>query len=244
MEDSHHTNRETVLEVRALRCTLQNTPILRGVDLALPAGSITVLLGPNGAGKSTLLALLSGCLNRYDGEILLRGEPLDKHPKLKNLIGYLPDTPPLYPDLTVTEQLYFSGRLHGLEGGALEQAIDTVMQECELQDKARQLTAQLSKGYRQRTALAQALLHKPALLLLDEPTEGLDPGQILKLRELLLSRARQGTSILLSTHLLDEAQQLADQVLFLHQGRISHAEAEAGSLETRYRALFQPEEPA
>ncbi|MGV6858610.1 MAG: ABC transporter ATP-binding protein [bacterium] len=233
-----------LLECRGLHCQRGRHTVIKGIALQLHPGEITVLLGLNGAGKSTLLQLLSGCLNDYRGEILIQGKALDNHPRMKNLLGYLPDSPPIYPDITVEEQLQFSAQLHGLRSASQRENVVQALEACQLEEKRHTLISSLSKGYRQRVGLAQAILHKPRILLLDEPTEGLDPGQILHLRRLLLHLAKQGVAILLSTHLLDEARNIAHHLHVFRDGTLMQVDMEtvnsqAGqTLETLYEALL------
>ncbi len=202
------------LTARELSCHRDGTQVLTPLNLTLNAGEVCVLLGPNGAGKSTLLQILAGCRTADTGTLAFA----DK--SNTGRVGYLPDTPPLYNDLTITEQLTFAATLQRMSKAALSTRIKEVMALCHISERQHQLIGQLSKGYRQRTGLAQALIHSPSLLLLDEPTEGLDPGQIINLRQLIKNLAAEGTAILLSTHLLDEARHIASRVLFLNKGQL------------------------
>lgn len=191
------------------------------VSLVLEPGHILGLLGINGAGKSSLLAILAGQLPWDAGELWFDGQVIHAHPPaLRQRMGYLPEILPLYPRLTLTEQLRWSGRLFGLRGVALDQAVELALLESQLTAEARCFISRLSKGQRQRLATAQALLHGPDLLLLDEPTSGLDPMQ----RDALLTRLREerrrGAAILLSSHVLSEVEAVADRVLLLHAGAV------------------------
>ena len=194
--------------------------LLRGISLNLRAGEIVVLLGTNGAGKSTLLHLLAGVLHPQQGEVLLAGRNVHTEPACRQQLGYLPDRPPLYDELTIEQQLAYAASLFRVPAKQQRKHIDAALEQWQLLPRRKQNTRSLSKGWRQRCGLAQATLHQPAFLLLDEPGEGLDPGQLMHLRESLKEYAQQGMGILLSTHLLEEARHLGDRVLILEEGQI------------------------
>ncbi|HUD41364.1 MAG TPA: ABC transporter ATP-binding protein [Dokdonella sp.] len=196
--------------------------IVDAIDLTIDKGEVVGLLGVNGAGKSTTLRLIAGVLSPDRGRVRINGCELDEHPTLaRRAIGYLPEDPPLYAELSVVEYLRFCGRLHGLSGGRLRAAIERAIERCDLGEVRRRLTGALSKGYRQRVGIAQAIVHEPDLIVLDEPASGLDPVQALKLRELVRSLGEQH-AVVLSTHLLSDVAACCDRVAVLHRGRIRH----------------------
>jgi ABC-2 type transport system ATP-binding protein len=184
-------------------------------------GECVGFLGLNGAGKSTTLRLLSCLLLPTSGNIRVRGLDVVASPhEIRKLIGYLPDTPPLYPEMTVAEYLEFAGRLRGLAGAELEKRRGRVYELCSLRSVASAPISQLSHGYRQRVGIAQAIIHAPALLILDEPIQGLDPVQIVEMRK-MIGELRGEHTILLSTHILTEIEATCDRILVMHQGRIA-----------------------
>jgi len=193
---------------------------LAGVDLELARGEVLALLGVNGAGKSTLLKLLAGVLKPDAGTIRIAGEDLLGNPTAaRRLIGYLPERAPLYRDLTVAEGLDFCLRLRGLRGAAARAARDRALARCGLAEVARRLSGVLSRGQQQRVGLAQAVVHAPALLLLDEPTAGLDPVQTAGFHTLVLELAADA-AVVLSTHQLHDVEACASRVAILHEGRV------------------------
>lgn len=220
---------EAVLDVASLSRRFGPRQAVDALNLRLEPGNILGLLGPNGAGKTTCLQMLAGQLAPSAGRIHLCGHDLNAAPRqAKRLLGYLPERPPLYPDLRLDEYLNYAARLHGLKGTGLRDAIGAVMAECGLESVRRRLLGHLSKGYRQRAGLAQALLHDPALLLLDEPGDGLDPRQSHELRALIRRRAEHGCAVIFSSHRLDEVQSLCTSVLMLNQGQVSYQGALEG----------------
>jgi ABC-2 type transport system ATP-binding protein len=185
------------------------------------AGECIGFLGLNGAGKSTTLRLLSCLLLPTTGRISVRGLDVVSHPhEIRKLIGYLPDTPPLYGEMTVREYLDFSGRLRGLSGAALDKQRERAARLCSVKEVLRTPIGQLSHGYRQRVGIAQAIIHAPTLLILDEPIQGLDPVQIVEMRK-MIGELRGEHTILLSTHILTEIEATCDRILVMHQGRIA-----------------------
>lgn len=196
---------------------------VQDLSLALPPGQVLGLLGVNGAGKSTTLAMIAGALRPDSGAIRLNGEDFLERPELaRRLIGWLPERAPVWPELTVAEHLDAHGRLRGLAGTALRAARDATLARLELQPLARRLAGTLSQGQRQRLGLACALLHRPALLVLDEPANALDPVQVTVLRALIREQAAAGTAVILSTHVLVEVTAVCDRVAILHEGRLRH----------------------
>ncbi|MEO8408967.1 MAG: ABC transporter ATP-binding protein [Propionivibrio sp.] len=183
-------------------------------------GEVIGLLGTNGAGKSTTMNLLTGCLPPSSGTVTICGHNLHDEPlRAKRHIGYLPEIPPLYMDMSVDEQLTFAARLRRVDKTLLRAEIDRVCELANVTDVRRRLIEQLSKGYRQRVGLAQALVGSPELLILDEPTAGLDPKQILDMRE-LIATLRERHTIVISSHILAEIASLCSRLLILKQGRL------------------------
>lgn len=198
------------------------------LDLELKRGEVLGLLGPNGAGKSTTMQMLTGNLAPSSGSIAVCGIDLLEQPKLaKAKIGYLPETPPLYRELTVDEFLTFCGRLHRITPTSLAQAVQEAKVRCGLADMGRRLIAHLSKGYQQRVGIAQAILHKPDVVILDEPTVGLDPNQIRDIRA-LIRELSANHSVILSTHILPEVEAVCDRVHIMHQGKIVFSDSIEG----------------
>ncbi len=202
---------------------------VEGLSLQLRAGQVLGLLGVNGAGKSTTLSMIAGALRPDSGEIKLNGRDFLEQPELaRRLIGWLPERAPIWAELSVNEHLEAHGRLRGLKGAALRQASTAIVERLELQPLARRLAGVLSQGQRQRLGLACALLHRPALLVLDEPANALDPIQVAALRGLIREQAGAGTAVILSTHLLTEVTAVCDRVAILHEGTLRHDDAVHG----------------
>jgi ABC-2 type transport system ATP-binding protein len=206
---------------------------LDGIDLELRRGEILGLLGPNGAGKTTCLRLLSGTLAPSRGRVQILDADLSREPiQAKRLIGYLPERPPLYPELRVDEFLHHCARLRRIPRPEIANAVRRAKVRCGLGTVGGHLIGTLSKGFRQRIGIAQAILHRPRVLILDEPTEGLDPLQIRDVRVLLRELARD-CGIILSSHLLAEIQAICDRVLVLHRGRLVREEPVGTAPNTR-----------
>lgn len=190
--------------------------ILKNLTLRLKKGEIIGFLGPNGAGKTTLMKILTGYLTQWEGSVRFETHDLKKDPQsVQRQLGYLPENNPLYGDMFVKEYLLFVGGLYGLTAMPIEDIAAKVGLEQHLNKKI----TTLSKGYKQRVGLAAALLHDPQLLILDEPTTGLDPNQLGEIRQLILDLGKEKT-IFLSTHILSEVEALCDRVVILHQGKI------------------------
>jgi len=197
-----------------------------GFDVA--PGEILGFLGPNGAGKTTTMRIVTGFVPATSGTVSVAGYDVFEHPlEVKRRIGYLPEQPPVYPELTVSEYLRFVGRIKGLARRALSAAVDRVLASCGLADVRGRRIGNLSKGYRQRVGLAQALIHDPPVLILDEPTVGLDPKQIIEVRELIRGLGGAHT-VILSTHILPEVTATCQRVVIINEGRIVAVDTHAG----------------
>jgi ABC-2 type transport system ATP-binding protein len=197
------------------------------VSFTVAKGQVLGFLGPNGAGKTTTMQMLCGNIAPSSGQIYLNGFDLQKQAKLaKQCLGYLPDTPPLYKGLTVQEFLRYCGQLHGIANNAIAKAVDEAMERCALTAVAKRLIALLSKGFQQRVGFAQAILHKPGIIILDEPTVGLDPIQIREIRS-LIRELGQNHGVILSTHRLSEVQESCSHVQIIHQGQLILSESVA-----------------
>lgn len=228
-----------VLQLEHLDRRRAGRPAVRDLSLTLERGQVLGLLGINGAGKSTTLAMIAGALRPDRGAIHLNGEDFLERPELaRRRLGWLPERAPLWPELTVSEHLDAHGRLRGLHGAALRQARTATLERLELQPLARRLAGVLSQGQRQRLGLACALLHRPALLVLDEPANALDPVQVAALRKLIREEAAQGTAVILSTHLLAEVTAVCDRVAILHEGTLRHDGPVAGTDPRQLEQLF------
>nr|WP_275984082.1 ABC transporter ATP-binding protein [Paenibacillus hamazuiensis] len=190
------------------------------IDFSMSRGEIVGFLGPNGAGKTTTMRMITGYLNPTKGSILIDGLSMADHPKkARQKIGYLPETPPLYPEMSVRAYLQFIADLRGIPAREQKGRIGEVIERLGLQGREKQIIRSLSKGYKQRIGLAQAILHRPDLLVLDEPTSGLDPKQIIEIRQLIRELGENHT-VLLSTHILPEINTLCNRVLIINQGKI------------------------
>lgn len=193
---------------------------LEDISFSIHAGEIVAFLGPNGAGKTTTMRILTGFMPPTSGTVTVAEvDCLERPWEVKKHIGYLPETPPLYLELTVQEYLTFVGRIKRLEGAQLSKRMDYIIQETGLEEVRGRVIGHLSRGYRQRVGLAQALLHDPPVLILDEPTTGLDPNQIIEIRNLIKNLAGSHT-IILSTHLLAEATAICQRVIIINKGKI------------------------
>lgn len=190
------------------------------VSFEVKQGEIVGLLGPNGAGKSTTMKILTTYLYPTSGKAWVGGFDVLENPvAVRQHIGYLPEILPLYMDMEVAEYLDFVGRARGLDGAKLRERTGIVLDECGLRPMYRKVIRELSKGYKQRTALAQALIHDPDIIILDEPTSGLDPHQIIEIRQLIRSLA-EGRTVILSTHILGEVEATADRIVIINRGSI------------------------
>lgn len=190
------------------------------VSFTAYAGEIVGLLGQNGAGKSTIMNMLAGSLTPTSGRVYVKRKDVARHPQaVKHDVGFLPELPPLYPELTVQEFLHFCCRIKSVHPKEEQRHLEEIMDLTGIQDVSRQVIMSLSKGYRQRVGLAQALCGNPEILLLDEPTAGFDPKQAVDFRKLIRKLSR-GKTILFSSHLLSEVQEICDRVLIVHHGKL------------------------
>lgn len=190
------------------------------VNFSVAKGEILAFLGPNGAGKTTTMRILTCFMPATSGTAKVAGFDIFESPmEVKRRIGYLPDNPPLYPEMTVSEYLQFVAKIKGVPNQRIKAALASALEKCNLGDVARRLIGNLSRGYRQRVGLAQAMIHNPDVLILDEPTVGLDPKQIIEIRELIKGLGGEHT-IVLSTHILPEATAVSQKVVIINRGRI------------------------
>jgi ABC-2 type transport system ATP-binding protein len=209
-----------VIEVQHLTKRYGPFTAVDDVSFRVERGEILGFLGPNGAGKTTTMRILTGYMPPTDGHALVAGyDVLDKPIEAKRRTGYLPETPPLYPDMTVRDYLMFCARIKGVPRADRKTRVGTVMERTRVADMAARQCGKLSKGYRQRVGLAQALLHNPDVLILDEPTAGLDPKQIIETRQLIKQLAGDHT-IILSTHILPEVSQTCQRVVIINRGKV------------------------
>jgi len=210
-----------MIQVRQLSRYYDDFLAVDGVSFQIGRGEIVGLLGHNGAGKSTIMKMLTGYLEPSHGQVLIDGEDVAAHrEKARMRIGYLPENCPVYPEMTVIDFLDYTATLRGLTASQRPAAIRQVIKQTELAEKAASVIATLSRGFCQRVGLAQALLHNPDILILDEPTNGLDPRQIIHVRE-LIRRLGEHATVIVSTHILQEVEALCDRVLILRQGRLA-----------------------
>jgi len=209
-----------MIEVANLSKRYGDLAAVRDVSFTAPTGQILGFLGPNGAGKTTTMRMLTCFLTPTGGSATVAGFDILEQPlEVKKRIGYLPETPPVYPEMRIGEYLSFVGQLKGLSGSDLPARVDYATERCAIADVRDKIIGKLSKGYRQRVGLAQAIIHNPDVLILDEPTAGLDPKQINETRDLIKSLAGDHT-IILSTHILPEVSQTCEQVIIINKGKI------------------------
>jgi ABC-2 type transport system ATP-binding protein len=209
-----------MIEVEKLTKVYVDVPVVNDVSFFVPEGQVVGFLGPNGAGKTTAMRMITAFLPPTAGRIVVAGVDLDQDPVgLRSNVGYLPENVPLYPEMRVDEYLHFRASVEGVPRAEIRSRMDEVVDRCLLGDVRRQVVGTLSKGYRQRVGLAGALIHKPQVLILDEPTVGLDPNQIIKVRELITELGADHT-VILSTHILPEVEQVCERVFIIDRGRI------------------------
>ena len=209
-----------MIEVRNLTKRYGNHTAVSDLSFTIENGVIYGFLGPNGAGKSTTMNIITGCLGATEGEVLVDGHSISEEPLLaKKSIGYLPEQPPLYSDMTPMEYLRFVASAKGLPRGEQASQIDRVMDKTGIRSVRDRLIRNLSKGFRQRVGIAQALLGNPEVIILDEPTVGLDPAQIIEIRDLIRELGKDHT-IILSSHILSEVQTVCDSIMIISGGRL------------------------
>ncbi len=209
-----------MIEVQHLSKTYGSTAAIEDVDFSVEKGEILGFLGPNGAGKTTTMRILSGYIPATTGTARIAGYDVHEQSlEVRRNIGYLPETPPLYPDMTVEGFLRFVARIKGVAAGDRISRVNWSIERCQLEDKRQVLIRKLSKGYKQRVGIAQAIVHAPPAIILDEPTVGLDPKQIIEVRNLIKSLAGEHT-IILSTHILPEVSMTCDRVTIINGGKV------------------------
>jgi len=229
-----------LLELDHVGRRLAGRAVLHDVSFSLRRDDVLGLLGVNGAGKSTTLAIIAGVLRPDTGSVRIDGKHVDDDGRtMRDRIGWVPESVPLWPELTVAEALDGCGRLRGLPKPTRKTALERELARLELTDIAQRLCGQLSLGQKRRVGLAQALLHDPDLLVLDEPGNGLDPVQAAQLRE-LIAKLKPGRGIILSSHDLAEVEAMCNRVVILHAGRVRHdgaLESQRGNLDAQFRAI-------
>ena len=209
-----------MIEVKHLTKRYGNHVAVNDLNFTIDKGKVYGFLGPNGAGKSTTMNIITGCLGATEGEVFIDGHSIAEEPmEAKRLIGYLPEMPPVYMDMTPVEYLDFVARAKGIPAKERAEQMETVIEKTRIQDVRNRLIRNLSKGYRQRGGIAQALLGKPEVIILDEPTVGLDPAQIIEIRELIRELGHEHT-LVLSSHILSEVQAVCDAIMIISKGRL------------------------
>ena len=209
-----------MIEVQNLVKKYGNHTAVKGISFKVDTGKIYGFLGPNGAGKSTTMNIMTGCLAATEGKVIINGHDIFEEPKeAKKCIGYLPELPPVYMDMTPKEYLRFVGKARGVKKIELDHQIEEIMERTGIDGVANRLIKNLSKGYRQRVGLAQALVGYPEIIILDEPMVGLDPKQIIEIRELIKS-LKENHTVFLSSHILSEVSAVCDYVMIISDGRL------------------------
>ena len=211
---------DLMIEAEGLSKYYGSFKAVENITFSVPKGQVVAFLGPNGAGKSTTMKLLTGFISASKGTARIAGYDMSaQRLKAAEVLGYLPENGPLYPDMTPRESLLFTGRIRGLKGSALQEASERVIEICDLNEVLNKPIGKLSKGYRQRVGMAQALIHDPDVIIMDEPTSGLDPNQIRTVRRTIRELGKNKT-IMLSTHILQEVEAMADRVVFISEGNL------------------------
>jgi ABC-2 type transport system ATP-binding protein len=243
-----------VIQIRALAKTFGNLIAVAGLDLHIPQGEFFAFLGPNGAGKTTTIKMLAGLLRPSAGEAIIGGHDIQKDPeRAKAQLAYVPDFPFTYDKLTSLEFMQFVGDIFGMDQNAIDQRTDALFDRFHLHDYRHELTENLSHGTRQRLVISSALLHEPKVLVIDEPMVGLDPMHARIVKDEFKARSRAGMTIFLSTHQLSVAEELADRIGIIHQGRLialgtvdqlRGMSIDKGPLESVFLSLVDAEEQA
>jgi len=218
--------------------------VVDDLSLHVNVGDVLGFIGPNGAGKTTTMKMISGVMPPYAGKVRIDGIDIEAEPRLaKSRIGFLPENAPLHMTMTVRAFLAYTGRLHGFSGRELARRVDRAIDRCALKEAAGQEIESLSKGYKRRVCLAQSILHDPKALIMDEPTDGLDPNQKRQIRELILS-LKEETAVIISTHILEEVDAVCSRVFLLCKGKTlfdgakDEFRAKADALNTDLAGLF------
>ncbi len=238
-----------MIEVKGLTKAYGSFLAIKDVSFTAERGQILGFLGPNGAGKTTTMRIITGFMPATSGSVLVEGlDIFSESLEARRRIGYLPENPPVYPDMRVEDYLRFVAKLKGVGRNRLDEAIENAVRGCGLEDVRNRICGQLSKGYRQRVGLAAAIVHDPPVLILDEPTIGLDPRQIIEIRRLIRGLAKERT-VVLSTHILPEVSQVCDKVVIINDGCIVLEEkldqiSRGESLEDVFLKAIAKEEPA
>ena len=215
---------DAMIEVRDLTHYYGPMPAVENVNFTVRRGEILGFLGPNGAGKTTTMRILTGFMPPTRGTVTLDGyDVVEKSLEVRKRVGYLPESVPLHTEMTVTSYLKYMGTLRGMNGRSIRRRIDDVIDVCRLEDYSKTLIGKLSKGFRQRVGIAQAILHEPEVLVLDEPTIGIDPIQVVETRSLIQDLGREQT-VVLSSHILPEVSMICERVLIIHEGHIVAAD--------------------
>ena len=211
---------ETLVTVERVTRRFGQRRVVADISFSVSRGEVLGFLGPNGAGKSTTMNMISGVMALSSGSIRIAGHDIVEAPvQAKQYLGFLPEKPPIYPELTVDEYLAYCARLRRVPRRALATVIAGIKQRCGLGDVGGRLLGNLSKGYQQRAGIAQAMIHAPAVVILDEPTAGLDPNQIVEIRNLIRELGRE-QGVILSTHILSEVQGVCNRVAIMHEGKL------------------------
>ena len=240
---------QITLNARNLTRRLGRREVIRNISLQLKRGEVLGLLGPNGAGKSTTMQLLSGVLTPLSGQIEICGIDLALEPdRAKACVGYLPETPPLYRDMRVDDFLVYAAKLHRVPRAKIAEALTVAKSRCGLENTGRKVIGTLSKGYQQRVGIAQAIIHNPDVVILDEPTVGLDPSQIRDIRALIRELGNTH-SVILSTHLLSEVENICDRVEIMQRGQLIYGDTSIRMQSLGHQAGFvvtlqSPPDPA
>jgi ABC-2 type transport system ATP-binding protein len=209
------------IEVKELKKSFGDLQAVRGVDFFANQGEILSLLGPNGAGKSTTISIISGLLQPCAGDAFIMGHSVTRDPKAaKSNLGVIPQEIALYPDLSARENLLFWGKMYGLRGNTLKQRVDEIFETIDLTDRQKDKVGKFSGGMKRRVNIAVALLHKPAVVIMDEPTVGIDPQSRRHILDSVKELNRQGTTVLYTTHYMEEAAELSDHIAIMDQGQI------------------------